>query len=95
MFYRPSQPLSGLERCHWFPDGQPLPGQLWPGHRFLSEGPLAGHRWPWHHRPALPWSAAWHRVQLRPTGRPRGWRISRGWCLLMGLVPLPPHLARW
>ena len=20
--------------------------------------------------------------------------ISRGWCLLMGLVPLPPHLAR-
>ena len=24
-----------------FPTGGPSPGQLWPGHRFLSEGPLA------------------------------------------------------
>ena len=29
-----------------FPDGRPLPGQLWPGHRFLSEGRWRGHRWP-------------------------------------------------
>ena len=77
-----------------FPDGRPLPGQLWPGHRFLSGGPLA--------RPSLAVTPPTRATLIRSlASRPASacWQapgagISRGWCLLMGLVPLPPHLAR-